>query len=487
MPQSIQAQAADEVLKRRKARKNTLDFVRYCMSGYKYGEHHKTICDRLDAIVRGELKRVIFMAPPRHGKSTLVSRYFPSYFMGKTQNRQVIISAYGQDLANDLGRDIRGIIDSDEYRKIFPGVTLNKDSHSMNRFHTSNGGVLFAVGVGAAVTGRGADLAVIDDPVKDRESADSESVRKAIHDWYTSTLYTRLMPDAALCIMMTRWHQDDLVGRLLDASRRSGEPWHVVELPAIQDEGTEDEKALWPEWFSLDALKKIKGEIGPRDWSALYQQRPSSEQGDFFKREWFKIYDREDLPRHLNFYITSDFAVTDGAGDFTVHMVFGVDHLFNIYVIDLWRAKTSPDVWIDALLALVKRYRPLKWFAESGVIKRAIEPMLQARQKELGIFAPAEYVTSVKAKDVRARGFQSRAAIGTVFVPSYQKWTDVVLDEITKFPSAKHDDIVDCCGLIGLAVNQMVSSILPDGSGAKIPLRDYGMADNSSEVSWRVI
>lgn len=478
--------AAQELLKRRLARRHMLDFVRYTMPEYRAGEHHARICSALEDVRAGKCDRLILMAPPRHGKSQLVSRHFPAWILGVRPKSQIILASYGQDLANDFGRDIRGLVSSPEYSALFPKVRLDDTSRSVNRFHTTAGGVVYAVGVGSAVTGRGADFAIVDDPIRNREDADSPVVQKAVWDWYTSTLFTRLMPGASLILMMTRWAENDLAGKLLEAMNQQGERWRVLEMPAIENEGTDDEQALWPDWYDLESLKRIRNTIGPRDWSALYQQRPASDEGDFFKREWLKSYKPSDKPERLNVYITSDFAVTEGRGDYTCHVVWGVDLDHNLYALDCWRGQSGPDVWIDALLALVRKYRPLRWFGEAGVIRRAIEPILKRRQQELGVYCATEWIPSMRDKETRARAFQSRAAIGAVFFPDSAPWLDACLDELVRFPAAKHDDFVDCCSMIGSRVSALVSATI-ETSPARPRVRDYGFGDTESDESttWR--
>jgi predicted phage terminase large subunit-like protein len=387
---------------------------------------------------------MIFM-PPRHGKSELASKRFPAWCLGKNPKRQIIAASYNSDLANDFGRNVRNIIAEPEFSQVFAGVTLAPDSQAANRMNTNHGGTYVAAGVGTAVTGRGADIALIDDPFKDREEADSERRRETVWDWYRSTLYTRLMPGGAVVLIQTRWHEDDLAGRLLE---QEADQWEVLELPALHPE----RGALWPEWYDEAALMRIKDTIGPREWSALYQQQPQPDEGTFFQREWFKTWDK--LPA-VRCYGTSDYAVTDGGGDYTVHTVWGVDSAGDVYRVAQWKGQTSSDVWIEQKLDLIAKHKPLCWFGEGGVIQKAVEPMLRRRMRERGVHCRLEWMPSVADKPTRARSFQAMAATGRVF---FERGAD--LSEFLVFPAGKHDDEVDTASLIGRAIDQAHPAIV---------------------------
>ncbi len=432
-----------ETLKRelaaRGARRSLLAFTEYTNPVYQRAQHHAQIAAKLEAVERGEIDRLMIFMPPRHGKSELASKRFPAWCLGKDPSRQIIAASYNSDLANDFGRNVRNLVAEPEFGQVFPGVSLAADSQAANRMNTNKGGAYVAAGVGTAVTGRGAHIALIDDPFKDREEADSERRRELVWDWYRSTLYTRLMPGGAIVLIQTRWHEDDLAGRLLE---QDAGQWDVLELPAISMDG----EALWPEWYPLPALQRIRDTIGQREWSALYQQRPQPDEGTFFQRDWFRTWDR--LPP-LRYYGTSDYAVTDGGGDYTVHRVWGVDAGGALYRVDGWRGQATSDVWIERKLDLIDKYKPMAWFGESGVIRRAIEPMLARRMAERRIYCRIEWLASIGDKPSRARSFQAMAASGRVF---FEPGAD--LSEFLVFPAGKHDDDVDTAGMIGRALDQ---------------------------------
>ena len=431
-------------LRARQAGQSLLAFTEYTNPLYVRAQHHEQIAAKLEAVERGDIDRLMIFMPPRHGKSELASKRFPAWCLGRKPNRQIIAASYNSDLANDFGRNVRNLVAEPEFGQVFPGVTLAPDSQAAMRMNTNHGGTYVAAGVGTAVTGRGAHIALIDDPFKDREEADSERRRELVWDWYRSTLYTRLMPGGAIVLIQTRWHEDDLAGRLLE---QDAEQWDVLELPAI-----DDGRALWPEWYDIDALERIKATIGPREWSALYQQQPQPDEGTFFKREWF---DERERPATLRYYGSSDYAVTDGGGDYTVHRLWGIDARGDVYRVDGWRGQTASDEWIERKLDLIKQYKPLAWFGEGGVIQKAIEPMLRRRMRERNVHCRLEWLPSVADKPTRARSFQAMAATGRVhFEPSAD------LSEFLVFPAGKHDDEVDVASLIGRAIDQAHPAIV---------------------------
>jgi predicted phage terminase large subunit-like protein len=422
-----------------RSRRSLGAFTSYTEPNYEDARHQAILDAHLEAVERGEIDRLMVFMPPRHGKSEKSSKRFPAWYLGRNPRRQIIAASYNSDLATDFGREVRNIMASPEYGDVFPNVRLRQDSRAADRMNTDRGGAYFAVGVGTATTGRGAHLGLIDDPFKDREDADSQLQRDKVWNWYRSTFYTRLMPGGAIVLVQTRWHEDDLAGRLLE---QNAAEWTVLDLPAIAKDG----KALWPEWYNLEALERIKATIGPREWSALYQQQPQPDEGTFFQRAWFKEW--ETLP-NVRYYGSSDYAVTDGGGDYTVHRIWGIGPTGEIYRVDGWKGQASSDVWIERKLDLIAKYKPLAWFGEGGVIQKAIEPMLKRRMMERKTFCRLEWLPSVADKPTRARSFQAMAASGRV---QFEKGAD--LSEFLVFPAGKHDDDVDTASLIGRAIDQ---------------------------------
>jgi predicted phage terminase large subunit-like protein len=452
------------------ARRSLLRFTEYTNPLYQRAQHHAQIADALEEVERGENDRLMIFMPPRHGKSELASKRFPAWCLGRNPRRQIIAASYNSDLANDFGRNVRNIVAEPEFGQVFPSVSLAPDSQAANRMNTNRGGAYVAAGVGTAVTGRGAHIALIDDPFKDREEADSERRRDVVWDWYRSTLYTRLMPGGSIVLIQTRWHEDDLAGRILE---QEADQWKVLELPAINAAG----EALWPEWYDVGALNRIKATIGPREWSALYQQRPQPDEGTFFRREWFGTWDR--LPP-VRYYGTSDYAVTDGGGDYTVHRIWGIGPDGAIYRVAGYRDQATSDKWIEAKLDLIEKYKPLCWFGEGGVIQKAIEPMLKRRMRERGVFCRLEWLPSVADKPTRARSFQAMAASGRVH---FEAGADI--GEFLVFPAGKHDDDVDTASLIGRAIDQAHPAIVRDEPKPTNP-QDLWSRPRREVDSWKV-
>lgn len=273
--------------RRETARNNLLGFVTYTMPQYRVIAAHRMICERLEAVERGECKRLMVLMPPRHGKSQLVSRHFPAWYLGRNPQKEFISASYGADLASDFGRDVRNILATPEFAAVFPGNGLAADSTAKDRWHTRHGGGYVAAGIGTAITGRGADILNIDDPVKDRAAAESEVTRKATLDWYRSTAYTRLMPGGSVVVTMTRWHEEDLGGTLLEEAKNGGDQWEVLCLPALANAandplGRSVNEALWPDRYPAESLQAIRSAIGERDFGALYQQEPRPSGTSFF-------------------------------------------------------------------------------------------------------------------------------------------------------------------------------------------------------------
>lgn len=457
---------------------------------YRDAPHHRLIARKLEAVERGDIQRLMITMPPRHGKSMLASEFFPAWYMGRNPDHYVVISTYAQDLADDFGRKVKNQIEDEAYQGVFPGVRLADDSRSNKRFHVeqeeggyeyglTQPGAFYAVGVGGPLTGRGAHLLLIDDPVKNREDADSEVIRKKTKDWYTSTAYTRLMPGGRVVIIQTRWHEDDLSGWLLAEHRHEG--WEVLNLPAISDDG----QALWPEQYPIAALEKIKLAIGPRDWSALYQQRPSPETGDYFKAEWLRPYDKAPERDTLNVYGASDYAVTDDGGDFTVHVVVGIDAEGRLWLLDLWRAQASSDKWVEAFCDLVAKWKPIGWAEETGQIKAGVGPFLTKRMRERKAFVAREQFPTRGDKAVRAQSIRGRMAMDGLYVPANAPWKADLVSEMMSFPVGVHDDQVDALGLVGQLLDKMFKNPPPKEDPPK-KFNDYrARTDSERADDWK--
>ena len=454
--QLLQRLSAD-LDKRVAAQTSLARFIEYRKAGYKPAKHHALLIDHLEAVERGEIERLMVCMPPGSAKSTYTSVEFPAWFLGRNPAMSVIAASHTQELAERFGRRVRNIVASPEFGRVFE-CSVADDSSSAGRWDTNRGGEYFAAGVGGSITGRRADLSVIDDPVKSREDADSERSRVKAWDWYTNDLLTRLKPGARQIVVMTRWHEDDLGGRILERERSR---WTVIELAMEALPGDALGRAvgerLWPDWFTEEMIATAK--MDTRAWNALYQQQPAADVGDYFKADWFGEY--ESTPKALSLYGASDFAVTEGSGDLTEHGVFGVDQNANIYVMDWWRGQTAPDVWIERQCDLVLKHRPLMWFGESGVIRRAVEPFMMKRMQERNAYVTTEWLPSIADKPARARSIQARASMGKVWLPKHAPWKADVLGQLLRFPAGKFDDAVDVFSLIGRGLDQMVTVPAP--------------------------
>ena len=418
------------------------------------------MAEKLEQVERGEIDRLIICLPPRHGKTEESSIRYPPFFIGRNPQKQIICCSYSDDMASDFGRQVRNIIAGEEFGSIFPGVALASDSKAANRWNTNKGGAYVAAGVGGGITGKGADILLIDDPFKDREDADSEVTREKVWNWYTGVAYTRLMPGGAVILIQTRWHDDDLAGRLLEAQEKGeGDKWEVINLPAIAVEsdvlGRKIGEPLWPEWYDLEALDRIKRVLPARDWNSLYQQNPIPDEGEYFKRDWFKRFTMADLPKELKKYGASDYAVTESGGDFTEHGVFGVDDSDDIWILDWWFGKTDSDTWITELLRLARTHKPLQWAEESGQIQKSLDPFIRKRQQEEGNYFYRKGYASSKDKPTRAQSFRGRAAQGKIHILK-SDWGDRLLHQLIRFPAGKNDDAVDVCSLLSRMLAELV-------------------------------
>lgn len=434
---------------RRDGKDHLIPFTRYTLPKYTPAPHHYLIAEALESVERGDCDRLMIFMPPRHGKSELASRRFPAFYLGRNPGKQIIAASYSSDLAEEFGRNVRDIVADSTFQDVFPDVRLRADAKAVGRWNTTTGGIYKAAGVGRGISGFGADIFLIDDPVKDHEEADSDTYRDRVWNWYTSTAYTRLMPGAAIILIMTRWHDDDLAGRLLEQQEKGGDKWKVLTLPALSQEG----KALWPEWFDEKKLAQARAIVGPRDWSALYQQEPVPEGGSFFQKAWVQWYDTP--PKNLKHYGASDYAITEGGGDFTVHGVAGIDPNDDIYLIDWYREQSDPEEWVDELLDLMRQWKPIEWGEEKGQIQKSLDSFIRKRQQEEKVYCHrVQYASSVD-KATRAQAIRGRMAQGKVFLPANKEWARKLVQELLRFPAGKNDDQVDVLAIFGRMLDTM--------------------------------
>ena len=428
-------------------------FCQYMQPDYKVGKHHRILADLLMAIAEGRKDRVCVNMPPRHGKSQLVSIYFPAWFIGRYPNKKVLMVSHTTDLAVDFGRKVRNIIDDDRYKVVFPNVSLAADSKSAGRWNTNFGGEYFACGVGSALAGRGADLLLVDDPHNEQDiiNGNFEIFEKA-YEWFTYGARTRLMPGGRVAIVQTRWHQDDLTGRVTRdmAQNDQADQYEVVEFPAIFNQGTDKEKPLWPEFFDLTALHRTKASMPVFQWNAQYQQNPTSEEASVVKREWWNTWKKEDPPECEYVIMTLDAAAeTHNRADFTALTTWGVffneeregpgANSYNIILLNSIKKRLEfPELKTLAL----EEYR--EWEPDAFIVeKKSAGTQLYQEIRRMGV-AVQEYTPHRGSGDKLAR-LNSVADIvksGLCWVPE-TRWAEEVVEEIAGFPFMANDDLVD--------------------------------------------
>lgn len=438
------------------ARESLLAFTRATFRAYNFAPHLIQLAAHLSAVETGRINRLLVTMPPRHGKSELCAIRFPCWYLGRNPDKRVILASYAADLAQRFSRQARAVIQTDRYATLFPGVSLAPDSRSAEAWDLAGKrGGMKAVGVGGPLTGHGANLLLIDDPVKNREEANSAIVRQSVWDWYTSTAYTRLEDNGAIVVVMTRWHEDDLMARLLDAQNSpGGDQWTMLHLPAM----TEDNQPLWPEKFGVEDLERIRANVGEYDWNALYQGRPTPREGAFFKVGLIEIVDA--LPAEAKRCRGWDKAATAGAGDYTAGTKIAA-HQGIFYIEDLARGQ-----WDTA-----ERDRVIRQTAELDGIECSVwgeqEPSSggkDAARSFLSLLAGfnVQVQAATTNKEARADAFSAQVNAGNVKMLR-APWNKVLIEEFRQFPLGKHDDMVD--GASG-AFNRLAMNSMFDGKVA---------------------
>ncbi len=419
-------------------------YLEYVHRGlYKHAKHTKLISNKLKEVEEGKCKRLMIFLPPRHSKSMTVSETFPSYFIGRNLNRRVILVSYGDSLARKFGRANRNKLE--EYGEDIFGINLSKDNSSVTNWGIEgHRGGMISAGIGGPITGEGADLLIIDDPIKNRKEADSKTYRDMVWDEWQNTLYTRLQPDGAVIIILTRWHEDDLAGRLLNPDYGLVEDWEIIRLPAIAEEndllGREIGEPLWPEYgFDEEWAKITKKAVGSKTWASLYQQRPAPAEGNIVNREWWQFY--KELPNEFDEVIQSwdcSFKETE-TGSYVVGQVWGRKGA-NKYLIDQVRARMDFTKTLRAIRNLSIKYPEARLkLIEDKANGPAIISTL--RQEISGIVA----VNPRGTKEERAAAISPEIEAGNVYLPSpsIASWVNDYIEEWASFPFGEHDDQVD--------------------------------------------
>jgi len=436
-----------EVKNKENCQNNFMDFAHKVWPGFIDGAHHAKMARAFERVANGEIKRLIINMPPRHTKSEFASYLLPAWFLGKFPKKKVIQTSHTAELAVGFGRKVRNLVDSDVYKSIFPGVGLQSDSKAAGRWATNEGGDYFAIGVGGAVTGKGADILIIDDPHSEQEAALSETnpeIYDKTYEWYTSGPRQRLQPGGSIIMVMTRWSKKDLTGQVLKAAaQRSGENWEVIEFPAILPSG----KPLWPEFWNIDELEALHQELPNAKWMAQYMQQPTSDVSAIIKREWWQWWE-EDHPPYVNFIIQSwDTAfLKTQRSDYSACTTWGIfdrpdDRGVNQANIILLNAFKRRMEFPELKKVAYEQYKD--WSPDSIIIEaKASGAPLVSEMRAMGI--PVQDFTPSAGNDKVAR-LNSCADIfasGRVWVPR-TSWAEEVVEEVASFPSGEHDDLVD--------------------------------------------
>jgi predicted phage terminase large subunit-like protein len=455
--------AAAELLRRRAIRRDLAEWGRY--KGFEPAPHHQLICHEIDAFLNSDDEVLLLFAPPGSAKSTWVSVLFPSYFLARFPNKSILAATHSVEFAQRWGRRVRNDIALDS---TVLGIALAHDSQASDRWALTSGGEYYGVGAGVGISGFRADLGLGDDFFGNREDAYSETVRKKRWEWYVDDFSARLKPNAKRILMNTRWHEDDVAGRVLDQIERGIVRGRVISIPAIAEThdalGRKPGEYLWddPEGYDYGSfLRARQRESSPMMWAALYQQRPAPEEGDYFKAAWLRDCDAAPSLETLHVYGGSDYAVTADGGDYTVHIVVGMDPLARLHVLDVWRGQSSSDEWIEALCDLVQKWKPIGWAEETGQIRAGVGPFLERRMRERRAWVYREAFPTRGDKAVRAQSIRGRMALNGLYIPVHAPWHAALRSELLSFPAGKYDDQVDALGLVGQFLDRMTAGREP--------------------------
>ena len=444
----------DEFLTQERGKVSFLDFVKHVYPGYKVGPHHLKLAQIFEDIANGKKKRVIVNIAPRHGKSELISYLAPAWFLGKYPQKKIIMASHTADLAVNFGRRVRNLVGSDNYKTIFPQVELQADSKSASRWGTNFNGEYFAIGVGGALAGRGADLFIIDDPHSEQDAKTGRpDVFLPAWEWFQSGPLQRLMPGGAIIVVMTRWSKLDLTGQIIKQIEQNEDvdPWEVIEFPAIKDDG----ESLWPEFWPVEELLAKKAALDIRYWNAQYMQNPVSEEGALIKREWWNIWDKEQPPQCEFIIMSLDAAQeANNRADFNALTTWGVFfneevNNYNIILLNAIKKRLEFPELKKLCLEEYKEWQPDAFMVE----KKSNGAALYQEFRRMGI--PAQEFTPGKGQDKisRVNAISDLFSGGVVWAPAH-RWAKDVIEECNDFPSGLNDDLVDSTTLALLRFRQ---------------------------------
>ena len=432
-------------LQREAAQQDFMKFVGEMWPGFINGAHHKVMAQKFQDIAEGKTRRLIINMPPRHTKSEFASYLLPAWFLGKFPGKKIIQCSNTAELAVGFGRKVRNLVGSEQYARIFPNVSLRSDSKAAGRWSTNANGEYFAIGVGGTVTGKGADLLIIDDPHSEQEAAIANTnpeVYDKVYEWYGSGPRQRLQPGGSIIVVMTRWSKRDLTGKILKSSiERDGDTWEIIDFPAILPSG----KALWPQFWKLEELQALKEELPVSKWNAQYQQQPTSEEGALVKREWWQEWTHEKPPICEYIIQSWDTAYTKNErSDYSACTTWGVfykdeDEMQpNIILLDAFKERLEFPELKERALQYYKEWEPDVFIVEA---KAAGSPLI-FELRRMGI--PVSEFTPTRGNDKIARmnSVTDLFASGKVWAPR-KRWAEEVIEEMAAFPNSEHDDLVD--------------------------------------------
>lgn len=451
LPQEEQAELLDLAmqyktsLERENAEQNFMGFVKAVWPSFINGRHHKVMAKKFEEIASGKIRRLIINMPPRHTKSEFASYLLPAWFLGKFPSKKIIQCSNTAELAVGFGRKVRNLVGSDIYSTVFPNVALQSDSKAAGRWATNHGGDYFAIGVGGTVTGKGADLLIIDDPHSEQEAAIASTnpeIYDKVYEWYSSGPRQRLQPGGSIVVVMTRWAKRDLTGRIVQSwIDKDGEEWEIIDFPAILPSG----KPLWPEFWSLKELEALKLELPLSKWNAQYQQQPTSEEGAIVKREWWQVWEKENPPP-CEFIIQSwDTAFTKNErSDYSACTTWGVFNMnedpndSHIILLDAVKERLEFPELKQRAMEMYNEWSPDACIVEA----KASGAPLVFELRKMGI--PVQEFTPTRGNDkiTRVNSVSDLFASGKVWAPR-KRWAEEVIEEMAAFPNSDHDDLVD--------------------------------------------
>lgn len=489
--------AAKRLVRAKKSKTDLLTFAQFTSpdpedpedsdrSAYHVKRHHEALAAALAEVAAGRIKRLIISMPPRHGKTELICKKFIPFFLGNNPGKHAIYATYNEALAKDNGDEVKATLSDPAFNQIFPDFELSKGGKSKSRIRAKNKSVAYFVGRGGSITGRGGDIIVVDDLFKNDQEADSPTMREAVWKWFTGTIMNRFMTDkGAMILVMTRWHEDDVIGRLTDPdnvyySEEIAKEWSIINVPALAEEGDilgrEEGEALWPERFGVKYLLEQKA-LSSRRFSCLYQGNPAPEEGVFFLREWVRYYNPDRIDKNLlRIYASSDLAVgtkkqqqQGKQSDRSVMIIWGLDRFDDIYLLDCIITRDRSDKYSEKMIDKVGQHKPLTWYTYEDQITGSLGPFITKRMREKRIYCHIKECSSTGTKEQKAQPFQARMSMGKVYFPKGKYWASEIIEELIRFPGGKNDDAVDSCALFGQNLDTQIKGRTTPSHESDIP------------------